>query len=350
MINTKNLYFLLIFILWFSCMEPNDEGLWSIEEQNMFNTQGFCRNVSVSENMAYVAAGQSGVQIWDLQTGVKVHEYLGYSQDGSYIEFNDISIVQRDEVNDLIFVTESNKKVKVFYYGDSSEFIYRNEIMSDRTKDYISFPNAGNKFTMYVADNDDGLKWGTYMSDTTVVFNLEIINWMPTAGGELATDGKPLGIDSNGDDLVAMAVDQLGVEFFSLVYDQSVENSGGRPVFLSKFDLEGNAEQVNLTEKGAFISCDDFGAYFLSSESILSGQGNSVAFAEDLTVDHIAIQNDIAVLSIGPKGIAIYDVSDPFNPISKGIFDVGYVYKTHFWIDLILLCTRSGLNISKISI
>jgi hypothetical protein len=183
-----------------------------------------------------------------------------------------------------------------------------------------------------------------------VVFNLEIINWMPTAGGELATDGKPLGIDSNGDDLVAMAVDQLGVEFFSLVYDQSVENPGGRPVFLSKFDLGGNAEQVNLTERGAFISCDDFGAYFLSSESILSGQGNSVAFAEDLTVDHIAIQNDIAVLSIGPKGIAIYDVSDPFNPISKGIFDVGYVYKTHFWNDHILLCTRSGLKISKISI
>ena len=105
------------------------------------------------------------MQIWDLQTGVKVHEYLGYSQDGSYIEFNDISIVQRDEVNDLIFVTESNKKVKVFYYGDSSEFVYRNEIMSDRTKDYISFPNAGNKFTMYVADNDDGLKWGTYNSN-----------------------------------------------------------------------------------------------------------------------------------------------------------------------------------------
>ena len=93
MINTKNLHFLLIFILCFSCMEPSDEGLWSIEEQNNFNTQGFCRNVSVSENMAYVAAGQSGVQIWDLQAGVKLHEYLGYSQDGSYIEFNDISIV-----------------------------------------------------------------------------------------------------------------------------------------------------------------------------------------------------------------------------------------------------------------
>ena len=32
--------------------------------------------------------------------------------------------------------------------------------MSDRTKDYISFPSSNNTFTMYVADNDDGLKWG----------------------------------------------------------------------------------------------------------------------------------------------------------------------------------------------
>ena len=95
---------------------------------------------------------------------------------------------------------------------------------------------------------------------------------------------------------------------------------------------------------------DSFGAYFLSSESISSGEGNAIAFAEDLTVDHISIQNDIAVLSIGPKGLALYDVSDPFNPISKGIFDVGYVYKTLFWNDHILLCTRSGLKISKISI
>ena len=350
MIIIKKVIFIPIIIFFIGCMHPNEESIWSVSEGVVLSTDGFCRNVSVSNELAYVAAGQSGVQVWDLISGERLHGFLGYSQDGSYLEFDDIALVQRDEENDLIFVAESNKKVKVFYYGDSSEFIYRNEIMSDRTKDYISFPNAGNKFTMYVADNDDGLKWGTYKSDTTVVFNLEIINWMPTAGGELATDGKPLGIDSNGDDLVAMAVDQLGVEFFSLVYDQSVENSGGRPVFLSKFDLGGNAEQVNLTERGAFISCDDFGAYFLSSESILSGQGSAVAFAEDLTVDHIAIQNDIAVLSIGPKGIAIYDVSDPFNPISKGIFDVGYVYKTHFWNDHILLCTRSGLKISKISI
>ena len=350
MIIIKKIYFLLITILFFSCMEPNDEDLWSVEQISILNTQGFCRDVSIEKNIAYVASGQAGVQVWDLESENVLNEYLGYSQDGSYIEFDDISIVKRDDVNNLLFVTETNKKVKVFYFDDSSNFVYRNEIMSDRTKDYVSFPTGVNRFTMYVADNDDGLKWGTYRSDTTTVFNLEIINWMPTAGGELSTDGKPLGIDSNGEDLVAMAVDQLGVEFYSLIFDQSIENSGGEPVFLSRFDLSGNAEQVKLTEKGAYISVDDFGAYFLKKESILSGEGLAIHFAEDLTVDHISVENNIAVLSIGSKGVALYDISDFNNPKAKGIFDVGYTYKTEFWNGHILICTRLGLKLAKINI
>ena len=64
----------------------------------------------------------------------------------------------------------------------------------------------------------------------------------------------------------------------------------------------------------------------------------------------ISIKDDIAVLSIGSKGIALYDVSDIQNPKAKGIFDVGYTYKTEFWNGHILICTRSGLKTAKINI
>jgi hypothetical protein len=260
-----------------------------------------------------------------------LHAFPGYYQDGSYLEFDDIALVQRDEENKLIFVTESNKKVKIFHFGDDSEFLYRNEIMSDKTKDFISFYLPGNRFTMFVADNDDGLKWGTYRSDTTNVFNLEIINWMPLSGGEVATDGKPLGIDSDGVSRVAMAVDQLGVEFYD------IDTLGSEPVLSSKYDLDGNAEQVELTDIGAFVSCDDFGAYFLTENYINSGQGSVIHFAEDLTVDHISVKDNVAVLSIGPRGIALYDISDPLKPESRGIFDVGYVYKSSLLFQNLLL-------------
>ena len=166
---------------------------------------------------------------------------------------------------------------------------------------------------------------------------------------------KALGIDAtrsfplrNDNDIVAMAIDQLGVEFYNLVYDLSDENSGGEPSFLSKFDLGGNAEQVSITDDGAYIACDDFGAYFISLESIRTGEGVAVSFAEDLTVDHVSVKSNVAVLSLGSRGLALYDVSNPLSPKSRGIFDVGYVYKTYFWGDHILICTRSGLQVSKI--
>ena len=189
MIIIKKVIFIPITLFFIGCMHPNEESIWSVSEGVVLSTDGFCRNVSVSNDLAYVAAGQSGVQVWDLISGERLHGFLGYSQDGSYLEFDDIALVQRDEENDLIFVAESNKKVKIFHFGDDNELLYRNEIMSDKTKDFISFNVSGNRFTMFVADNDDGLKWGTYRSDTTIVFNIEIINWMPATGGEVATDG-----------------------------------------------------------------------------------------------------------------------------------------------------------------
>ena len=47
-------------------MQPNEENIWSLTEEETLSTNGFCRNVSVVDNIAYVAAGQSGVQILSL--------------------------------------------------------------------------------------------------------------------------------------------------------------------------------------------------------------------------------------------------------------------------------------------
>ena len=142
---------------------------------------------------------------------------------------------------------------------------------------------------------------------------------------------------------MAMAVDQLGVEFYD------IDTLGSEPVLSSKYDLDGNAEQVELTDIGAFVSCDDFGAYFLTENYINSGQGSVIHFAEDLTVDHISVKDNVAVLSIGPRGIALYDISDPLKPESRGIFEVGFVYRSKFWNGKLLACTRSGLKIVTIN-
>ena len=74
-----------------------------------------------------------------------------------------------------------------------------------------------------------------------------------------------------------------------------------------------------------------------------------------ILVDTLTVINDTVNEGQTLGGILYYNhidhpqIAEIVNK-SKGIFDVGYVYKTHFWNDHILLCTRSGLKISKISI
>ena len=48
------------------------------------------------------------------------------------------------------------------------------------------------------------------------------------------------------------------------------------------------------------------------------------------------------------NSIALFDISDPSNPEEKGIFPVGYTYRTVFWKDRLLACTREGLQEIKI--
>ena len=66
MINIKKIS-IVIFLFLQSCMEPDTEKLWDISIENIFETKGFARSVIVEGSRAYVAAGQSGTQIWDLE-------------------------------------------------------------------------------------------------------------------------------------------------------------------------------------------------------------------------------------------------------------------------------------------
>ncbi len=331
------LYIPLIFLIIQSCMEPEVEDLWSIGIDSIMETSGFARDLTIHDNTAIIAAGQSGVQVWDLLTSSMMQNFSGYEEGGTFLEFDDLALIHWDKSNNLIFASESNKDVKIFHYDGGDILAYRNTIMSAKTKDFITFPSNIDQFIMYSADNDDGMKWHYYNLDTTNSYGIEFIQWTPYGGAEIDTPGKPLGIDSDGSTMIAMAVDQLGVELFS------IDSLGAEPVFIGRVDTQGNAEKVSLSLNGVYVACDDAGASYITLENF-NGTGELIYFAKDLTVDHIAVKENIASLSIGPKGIALYDVSDPLAPQEKGIFPIGYSYMSMFWGDKLLVCTREGLQ------
>ena len=317
-------------------MEPNHEDLWSINIDSVMQTNGFARDVTVYGENALVAAGQSGIQVWNLNSNSMVNNFLGYEEGGTFLEFDDLAIIEKDMANNLIFVSESNEDVKIFHFNEDS-IVYRNTIMSARTKDFVVFWSNTDQFVMYSADNDDGMKWHYYNLDSTSSFGINFIEWTPYGGSEIYTPGKPLGIDSDGSSNIVMAVDQLGVELYS------IDSLGADPIFSGRVDTEGNAEKVYLTSSGVFVACDNAGACFIPKESF-SNSKELFRFATDFTVDHIAVHDGIAVLSIGSKGIALYDVTNPEDPQEKGVFPIGYSYMSMFWNDQLLVCTREGLQ------
>ena len=336
MININKVLFVLA-LIFNGCMQPDTDDLWSINIDAIMNTEGFARSVTIEGSNAYVAAGQAGIQIWDLQNYSSLYDFKGYTEGGTFLEFEDLALVGRDTVNNLLFLSESNQDVKIFYFNNNENLIYRNTIMSARTKDFISFPSNNDQFVMYSADNDDGMKWHFYNLDTTNSFGIEFIEWTPFGGSEIYTPGKPQGIASDGLGYIVMAVDQLGVELFS------IDSLGADPILVGRVDTDGNAEKVTLTNTGVFVACDNAGAAYIPIENFSTSK-LSYSFARDFTVDHIAISEDIAVLSLGSKGIALYDISDPESPIEKGIFPIGYTYMSAFLDGKLLVCSREGLQ------
>ena len=342
MITTKmKKILLLLLLIALSCMEPNEDDLWSVSVDSILQTEGFVRDISLNGSTAFLAAGQSGIQIWDLGRQDLLGKYAGYEQTGTFIEFVDLSLIGSDPVNNLIFASETNDDVKIFYHNQNDSLIYRNTIMSSRTKDFISFNTSLKQFIMYSADNDDGMKWHFYNRDSSSSFGIIFIEWTPFGGTEIPTPGKPLSIDSDGDNLIAMAVDQLGVELYGM------DSLGAMPTLIGRVDTEGNAENVALHSDGVFVACDNAGASYIPMDSF-AGTDSVYRFAKDLTVDHVLLSEQMAVLSLGSRGIAIYDIKNPKDPIERGIFPLGYVYKTAFWGEKLLICSREGLQVISV--
>ena len=118
----------------------------------------------------------------------------------------------------------------------------------------------------------------------------------------------------------------MGVELYS------IDSLGSEPLLINRIDTEGNAEKVVLTEDGLFVACDDAGAYYIPKISFLNEKNVHKRFAKDLTVDHISVKDNIAVLSLGSKGIALMVLVIPWRQVSVEYFLLDMSIKLSFGV------------------
>ncbi len=330
----KQLIIIIISAFIFGCIEPNSEDIWTLNKIAQVDTEGYCRDVYISGDSAFVAAGQAGVQLYDISTitsptlvwSMSLSE-LGVSKEISQVEYEP-SIKQ-------LFALESNERPIHLDLSKGDTVSVVGQFSSEKTKEFRVITNNATSFTCYAADYDDGLKTSTFEFDSS--FGL----WFNTSGEEIASVGNPNGIDILGNEIV-LTLDQLGIEV--------LRNDDGIITQNYHYDLEGNARAVTLDGNATFVACEEAGAYRLQVNPSAEFQ-YVVKFANDLFVTHVAVFGDQVALSCASNGVALYEqwLVEASSDISeRGIHDIGYVYHSEFADGYVFAATREGLQILEI--
>ena len=328
----KYFLFILIFFSVFSCMEPNNENLWNMNKIVEIETDGYCRDVYISGDSVFVAAGQAGIQLWDISTITsprlvwkKSLSDLGVNKEISQVEYKS-SIRQ-------LFALESNERPIHIDLSIPDSVNVLGQFSSEKTKEFRVKTNNTNSFTVYAADNDDGLKSSTFEYDS--FYNL----WFNTSGNEISSIGNPNGIDIISD-LIVLTLDQLGIQAFQ--YENSIINS------LYHIDLPGNARAITISDTDEYyVACEDEGAFKIIS-NYPDHAPVKMQFGEDLYVTHVAIFSNQIALSCAANGISLYDRISNDNIESRGIHNIGYVYHAEFYNNYLFAASREGLQIFQV--
>ena len=313
-------------------MEPNNENLWNLNKIAGIETEGYCRDVYVSGDSVFVAAGQAGIQLWDISTITSPR--LVWKRSLSDLGLNkEISQVEYKSSIRQLFALESNERPIHIDLSIPDSVNVLGQFSSEKTKEFRVKTNNTNSFTVYAADNDDGLKSSTFEYDS--FYKL----WFNTSGNEISSIGNPNGIDIISD-LIVLTLDQLGIQAFQ--YENSIINS------LYHIDLPGNARAITISDTDEYyVACEDEGAFKIIS-NYPDHAPVKMQFGEDLYVTHVAIFSNQIALSCAANGISLYDRISNDNIESRGIHNIGYVYHAEFYNNYLFAACREGLQIFQI--
>jgi len=272
----------------FGCMEPNTENLWTLNPVAKVETKGYCRDVFIIGDSVFVAAGQAGVQLWDISI-ITAPELIWEKSLSDLGVIKEISQVEYESEIQQLFALENNERpIHIdLSKGDTATVV--GQFSSEKTKEFRVVTNSANSFTVYAADNDDGLKISTFEYDSS--FGL----WFNTVGDEIISVGNPNGIDMY-ENVIVLTLDQLGFEVF--------HNQNGVITSSYHIDLEGNARSVTMTSgEEMYVACEEAGAYGIWSGATIGDVETKTQFAKDLFVTHVAVNGDQIVISCASNGL-----------------------------------------------
>ncbi len=327
------------------CLEPDTENIWSLDPAYTIETGGYCRHLDIAGDRLFIAAGQGGLQVWDITDfldGSGDPQLLNHLRINSELPVHkDIrQVIYASNARQIIALETGERPLQIDYIRPANP-IFTGQLMSEKTEQ-IHVIDDSLDFLLFAADEDDGIKIsefsGFFINDTTII-------WSPNASDDIEYNvvGLPTGL-SYHDSLIVLTREQLGVALYRF------RGLGIAPLPINAIDTEGTAESATFHgDKGVFVASGDGGCYYFSlSGDSLTLAHNSAHFAKDLRVEHCAYEDEVLALALGSRGLALYDISEPTDPQSRGVHDIGYVYTTTFHNGLLYAATREGLQIFHI--
>ncbi|MDP6168484.1 MAG: hypothetical protein QF780_00615, partial [Candidatus Marinimicrobia bacterium] len=76
-----------------SCIQPDKDSLWSAIIEKTIDTGGFARDIHMEGDTAFIAAGQLGIQIWNLDSETLIGQYESYGNS----DLEDVSRIYFDK-------------------------------------------------------------------------------------------------------------------------------------------------------------------------------------------------------------------------------------------------------------
>ncbi len=340
----------ILTLLLVSCLKPDaivDDYASSVYLMDVLETGAYARDVYVLDGNIFVAASQSGNQIWQEQPDGTVAKTFEYKFSGNPALR---SIVEPD--TRLMFTFDRAqgfyKKLSPDYAAFDSVYIYHDVWIS--TSESGLFGSGSNEdfavrkmndslVALYVIDrtSNDGLKqyyFNRHFRAPDFLYSGSYYYWELSNVGT-STGGINLGLDLR-DTLMAISHDELGVGLYRL--------DGVELDTLGIIDTPGEALEVKFYND-YLLSANNWAGMGIFS---LGAGDSSLTHVADVEVDgwvkQISIWQDIAVLSCGENGIFLVDLSDPENPKVDQPIDAGYTYRTDVAGDIIYAATREGVK------
>jgi hypothetical protein len=306
-----------------SCAKPSEpsksDNILKIEKT--LSTGGYARDLSISEELVFVAEDQLGFSIYNYISGTRFSTVDTIN--GSYVEnvTNIANVLSEDLL--YIFDTSATDEIHLYNISDLSDPGYVTHLPGD----------TGNLKVMQAESNPDG--------STVVYWSSGVELKQATYDGSWAVVSYYFPNDIEGfdfnDEIFAIAGQQYGLHI--------AEKSNGN--IISTMDTHGEALDVKIVDNYVILALREKGFMIVD---ITDPTNPQEIFSKDTTnlIYTVDAEDDYLLLSSHSGGIILYDISDISNPEYIGSLDsgdIGYTYNAKLHDGKIFAATRLGIQI-----